>query len=91
MIEAQAPSQNMQDKFAACEPIQCRITIISAILPAGRRTEQLGRDGPPGRARSPGRNFREELHSLLYNTKMIINYFIKTKIQFITNFYYLKS
>jgi hypothetical protein len=81
--------------------IRCRINAISVILPTGKGTQHLGRDGPPGRARSPGSNFLYRMHpvsSLLSEQveeksiiKMNINILIQTKIQFITNINYLKS
>ena len=98
--ETMTPSQNGQGiKCAVTElyhfnnGIQpnlriCKITAISAILPAGRGTEQLGRDGPPGRARSPGIIFRKGQHtvpSAQFNTEMNINILIKPKIQLFTN------
>ena len=90
-IEKEIQSQNEQGKLSAFEFINCRMILISAILPAGKGTQHLGRDGPPGRARSPGINFRKELHALLFNTKMIINYLIKPKIQLFTNINFLQS
>ena len=50
--------------------IKCRITVISAILPTGSVTQHLGRDGPPGRARSPGTISRKGLHPVPFTNTM---------------------
>lgn len=93
-IEEKAQSQNMQDKHLPCDFLNCRISLISAILPTGKGTQHLGRDGPPGRARSPGIHFREGqqcVPSSLFNTEMNSYKLIQTKIQLFTNINYLKS
>ena len=90
-IEKKAQSQNVQSKHSAPHLIKCRMTAISAILPTGRGIQQLGRDGPPGRARSPGINFRKELQPINSPVPelvegMNINILIKPKIQLFTTF-----
>ena len=79
-IKKKAQSQNMQDKYSACESIQCRMTSISAIMSAGRGTQHLGRDGPPGRARSPGIIFREGLHPVTFTRTKAKVYMITTAL-----------
>ena len=90
-IEKKAQSQNGQYIEDAPNLIKCRMTSISAFLPTGRGIQQLGRDGPPGRARSPGINFRKELQPINSPVPelvegMNINILIKPKIQLFTTF-----
>lgn len=99
-IETKAQSQNGQgfkEAFAGMNQlidrlpsnlILRRFTAGSPALLIGRERRHLGRDGPPGRARSPGISFRTELHSVpsqLFNTTMKLNILIQTKIQIFTN------
>ena len=90
-IEKKAQSTIGQDKHTACDFIQSRMISISDVLPTGRGIQQLGRDGPPGRARSPGINFRKELQPINSPVPelvegMNINILIKPKIQLFTTF-----
>lgn len=67
--------------------LNCWFTPFFSELHVDRDSQQLGRDGPPGRARSPGISWLKDLHpiSLLWNTTITINHLIHTKIQsFIT-------
>ncbi|HEY3372281.1 MAG TPA: hypothetical protein VGK10_15605 [Prolixibacteraceae bacterium] len=93
--------ESIKDAFGGMQPSlkreqpnfnQLRHPFIAGVMKKGRGGRHLGRDGPPGRARSPGIHFKKEvlLESLSpLNTKININILIKLKFNYLQtlNFY----